>query len=70
MSDGLARHAWSLTSAIMALMANQNRTKESDRVFAPDDFNPFAEKKEPQAGDIAALREFCKGFMPCQPQVQ
>lgn len=42
MADGKERGAWSMTSAVMALIANCNRDpKAHPRPFSPDEFSPF-----------------------------
>jgi len=44
MSEGQGQSWWSVTSAVMALLANCHRDSKG-RVLRPDDFNPYAEKQ-------------------------
>jgi hypothetical protein len=45
MTEGRNRYAWSIVSAVMALIANCHRDAKS-RVLSPDDFNPTLTKQE------------------------
>ncbi len=46
MAEGRSREMWEHTSAILAMIANVNRTKSTSRKFTPLDFDPYrAEKK-------------------------
>ena len=44
MVEAHGRDAWQHTTAILALMFNQNRTKKTDPVCKPDEINPYIKK--------------------------
>jgi len=44
MTEGRDRFAWSITSSLMALVANCHRDK--GKTFSPSDFNPTLSKAE------------------------
>lgn len=49
MADGAQRGAWSIASAVMALIANCNRdSKSHPRPFTPDEFSPFGKTENRQ----------------------
>ena len=53
MADGAQRGAWSIASAVMALIANCNRdSKSHPRPFTPDEFSPFADKNKKKKSAI------------------
>lgn len=53
MADGAQRGAWSIASAVMALIANCNRdSKSHPRPFTPDEFSPFADKNRKKKSAI------------------
>ena len=53
MADGAQRGAWSIASAVMALIANCNRdSKAHPRPFTPDEFSPFADKNRKKKSAI------------------
>ena len=53
MADGAQRAAWSIASAVMALIANCNRdSKSHPRPFTPDEFSPFADKNRKKKSAI------------------
>lgn len=53
MADGAQRSAWSVASAVMALIANCNRdSKSHPRPFTPDEFSPFANRNRKRKSAI------------------
>ena len=49
MAEGKSREVWEHTSAILAMIANVNRTKSASRKFTPLDFDPYAREKKRDA---------------------
>ena len=49
MAEGRSREAWEHTSAILAMMANVNRSKSTSRKFSPLDFDPYRREKKRDA---------------------
>jgi hypothetical protein len=45
MAEGRDRYVWSVTSALMALIANCHRNSKG-RTLGPDDFNPTLTRQE------------------------
>ena len=64
MAEGRARERWTHTSWLLAMMANVNRDPKKSRVFHPDDFNPYAERRPRgipiTAGNIGLLKALLK----------
>ena len=60
MAEGRARERWTHTSWLLAMMANVNRDPKRSRVFHPDDFNPYAQRRPRgipiTAGNIGLLK--------------
>ena len=57
MMNGHQMALWNHTSAVMSLIANVNRGKNS-KVFAPSDFHPYNQeqkKKEPAVDQAAGF---------------
>lgn len=62
------RSEWERTALLAAIGANPFRdTKKQKRPFAPNDFNPFAERKIPKVDkakikiSVECLKGLCKG---------
>ena len=49
MAEGRSREVWEHTSSILAMIANVNRGKKSDRKFSPLDFDPYRAEKKREA---------------------
>jgi hypothetical protein len=45
MAEAKGRDSWAHTSAVLALVANVNRSRRGSRVFKPGDFNPFESRR-------------------------
>ena len=65
MLDGKQRHDWSLTSAVMAHVANIHRDPKRSRRLNPSDFDPFAKRQRPIKVGVSVLKDvFIDGKMP------
>jgi hypothetical protein len=42
MAEGRDRRAWRHTAAVLATLGNVNRARRTDRLWQPEDFDPYA----------------------------
>mgnify|MGYP001001001298 CR=1 FL=1 len=53
MDDGRSRQLWDHTASLMALMANLQRVRRTQKVIAPADFHPHMRKAD-RGWDLAS----------------
>ncbi|MBI1373636.1 MAG: hypothetical protein GC159_12980 [Phycisphaera sp.] len=65
MAEGQGHERWAHTSMICALIANVHRDPKKQRPFTPDDFNPYATRKQRtgSSGDAIEVNESTIGLM-------
>jgi hypothetical protein len=69
MLEGRQRHAWSVASSCLSVLANLQRDPKRTRPFKPSDFDPFAQRKAPIKADVSVLKDvFIDGRLPSLPQ--
>ena len=56
MTEGRDRHAWSVVSALMSLIANCHKDAKT-KTFVPDDFNPTLTKEERRSAALLITDE-------------
>ncbi len=56
MAQGRGRLEWNQTSELLALIRNVNRGPK-DKALTAEDFNPYAEKKEPAKPVLISKKE-------------
>jgi hypothetical protein len=57
MAEAAGRERWSRASALMALLANVNRDPKRGRPFSPEDFSPFAARRQSRSGGVPLTKD-------------